>query len=228
MKSNFVTAGLGLAAGAAMAFSAAPAHALTFGNTGTFSFESNTTVDFNFVLSKGMWSSSFGIYDVAANSLTTLFKELKPGYDPGSGDSKTNATDWLGTCGKTVKNCSNSFTFLAGKAYQFFLTGPTNQFSNTSNTAITYNGAATTFKSSGPTYNKSNTPILMTLNAPTSGALIRMNDAHGIDVDTNDFIVTAVARNQPVPEPATLMGLGAIAGSFLLARRRKVAESNEA
>ncbi|MBW4522762.1 MAG: PEP-CTERM sorting domain-containing protein [Scytolyngbya sp. HA4215-MV1] len=228
MKSNFVTAGLGLAAGAAMAFSAAPAHALTFGNTGTFSFESNTTVDFTFVLSKGMWQSSFGVYDVAANTLTKLLNELKPGYDPGSGDSKTNPSDWLGTCGKTVTTCSNSFTFLAGKAYQFFLTGSPTQYSSSSNTVFTYNGASTTFKSSGPTYNKSNTPILMTLTAPSNGALIRMNDAHSIDVDTNDFIVTAVAHNQPVPEPTTLMGLGAVAGSFLMSRRRKVSESTEA
>lgn len=214
---------LGLVAGAAMI--ADPAQAFSFGN-GTFSFESNTTLDFNFVLSKGMWRSNFGVYNTKTGAKTVLFNEKNPGYDPGSGDSTTNATDWLGTCGVTVQNCTNSFTFLAGQVYQFFLTGSPTQYSSTSNTSFTYNGASTIFNSSGPTYNKTNTPVLMTLTAPAQGALIRMNDTHAIDGDTNDFIVTATAASQSVPEPATVLGLGAVAGGLALSRRRKTAEAN--
>jgi hypothetical protein len=227
MKFQQFSVCLGLMAGAAVTLSI-PAQASNFFGNGTFSFASNQTYNFQFLMSKGMWQSNFGVYNVTTKQFTTLFSEEAPGYDPyvgnkKNGDDASRPFDWLGTCGVTVLNCTNNFTFMAGNVYQFFLTGKTTQFSSApGNTAFAYNGGAYIFNSSGPTYNKTKTPIKATLNAPIGkgAALIAMNDTHAIDVDKNDFIVSAKPVSTSVPEPATLMGLGVVASGFLASRRR--------
>jgi hypothetical protein len=236
MKFQQFSVCLALMVGAVSTLSTAPAQASNFFGNGTFSFASNQTYDFQFLLSKGMWQSDFGVYNVTTKQFTKLFSEQSPGYDPyvgtkRNGDDSSRPFDWLGTCGTTVLSCTNSFTFLANNTYQFFLTGKTTQFSSTpGNTAFTYNGGAYTFNSSGPTYNATKTPILATVNAPAGegAALIAMNDTHAIDVDKNDFIVSAKPASTSVPEPATLMGLGVVTSGFLSLRRRKAAQAVKA
>jgi glutathione synthase/RimK-type ligase-like ATP-grasp enzyme len=68
------------------------------------------------------------------------------------------------------------------------------------------------------------------VNAPAGegAALIAMNDTHAIDVDKNDFIVSAKPASTSVPEPATLMGLGVVTSGFLSLRRRKAAQAVKA
>ncbi len=201
-----------------------------FGSTALngFSFAKNTTVDFEFIASHGGYQSKFGVFETTnqTNATEWLFTEVLAS-DPGG----NNANDNRGTCGDgkaVLKPCTKQFTFLAGVNY---LLGLTNIVPNDGKFVFSNNpiGGAdpqgmkfvegpgsplypTTFK---PPLGKNFVPL--NLNKNQIGIFV--NDVWGGDQDGNDFVLRATA----VPEPATLAGLGLVAGGMLLSRRRKLA-----
>lgn len=223
--------------------SAAPAEAFTFGNSG-IQFDTDTTVDFEFLQSHGWWKGQFGVVDTSSLNETFLISETRH-VNPGSGwqdDSKGTAG-----IGLAVENPFSSFTFKAGTEYSFFLRShdvndPSRTYTQYSNTLLNpqwyRNGTGAgaigdgTFKISGNNYDSSlNNQIvdgrqraLFQGDVFSSGGttiFFEDNTTWGNN-DFDDFIVSArVVQAEAVPEPATLMGLAVVAGSATLFRRRK-------
>jgi hypothetical protein len=211
--------------------SAAPAQAFTFNNSG-ISFNEDTTVNFDFVESHGWFQSNFGVID-STGKQTVLFSETK--RSDGSGP------DNQGTCGNTVLICSTAFKFEAGKQYAFFLDSGkdvwTNLYSTTSKNptpwfADQFKFLQGTSVLSDLNYKNYNTSVGSQLgqavgiqNAnPFAGPVLIAIEDSGVNGhrDFNDFMVTAQVA---VPEPATLAGLGMIAGAMAMSRRRKTNHS---
>jgi hypothetical protein len=224
----FTTAAATAIAGLA---SAAPAQALSFNNSG-ISFNEDTTVNFEFLESHGWFQSNFGVVD-STGKQTVLFSETK--RSDGSGP------DNQGTCGNTVLICSTAFKFEAGKQYAFFLDSGkdvwTDLYSTTSKNPTPW--FANQFKFlqgtsvlSDLNYKNYNTSVGSQLgqtagiqNAnPFAGPVLIAVEDSGVNGhrDFNDFLVTAQVA---VPEPATLAGLGLVAGAMAMSRRRKTNHS---
>lgn len=189
---------LGLVASSTLAFSApAEAAVISFG-TGGIEFDTDTVVDFEFILSNGSFQSGFGIADAEGNILTTLFSENAPGFDDPAHD------DFVGTPGITVTDPTASFTFLAGQEYSFFLT-----------TEIAPGVVFSTTELNAPT-----TVQAQFTGDVATGAEVAFDDrGAGDDKDFNDFRVRAQVAD--VPEPTTLAGLGLAAASLAFLRRRQ-------
>ena len=236
---SFVTTGVAASATVAALAVAPAAHAGSFsfgGGLGTsmdgfVTFTQKTLVEFSFIESRGMFASDFGVYDESGTLLTTLFSENAPGYDAGSSDLNG---DWLGTCPETVPNCTASFVFKSGVKYQFglsplpILTGVDGD-SGTVSDAAAVSGAA--IISDADSYDRSTIgPTnggggVMTLDTSGYDFFVAINDAHPVDADVQDFTVGANVV-KAVPEPGTLVGIGAVAGlGFLGSRRKQKAEA---
>jgi hypothetical protein len=221
--------------------SAAPAQAITFGSGLIQGDGSN--VHFSFQESHGAFQSQWGVYNKTTDTFFSLLEEVQghDGINPWS-------TDNMGTCGLTVLDCNASFTFEEGNEYSFFLKntyqgneGKTIFSANELNPIqpwTTFEGQTKFFSDlsvlDDASYgtNNSLTSDLATAASESvtlkagMNALIAFED-QGIDTrqdgsgdyfhgDWNDFIVTA-----SVPEPATMLGLGVVAGAMTLSRRRK-------
>ena len=182
-----------------------PAKALTFGNSGIL-FGQDTQVKFEFLQSQGKYQSKIGIYEVVGgvtNFVQWLFQEDLRAFD-------TTSNDFLGTCGVSVSVCKTAFTFQSGVEYALGIT---------------------------PTQSPQSSGVLFSTNAlnpvdPITGQVqalftsigsgkfqINFEDNGWIENGTrdyNDFVITAA-----VPEPATLLGLGLVAGAIATTRRRK-------
>lgn len=207
----------------------------SFSSSSGFSFAKDTTVKFTFLESRGAYQSQFGIYTSKTNGAPNflLFRESQ-NSNPGS----SNSNDNMGACGVTVvpSPCEKSFTFAAGTSYFLGL----NDFKNSNGGTINRttfsddpigpskgNGARGMLFVEGPgshTYSTSfpvNPAKTNTLTFAPGTLGIFVNDSYEQDLDGNDFIVKAEA----VPEPATLAGLGLVAGSLVMSRRRKSAET---
>jgi hypothetical protein len=250
MKLKQFIASVGIAAATLTA--SAPAFAASFSaatlkSDDGFSFDKKTTVNFDFISSRGGNRSRFGIFAKNGNTLTAvdwLFTESKR-RDSGNNtpNNIANQDDSLGTCSETAPNlavpapCSKKFTFQAGVTYLLgledlgILTGTpingTRVYSNDPVGPIGNNARGMAFVQ-GP-----GNPIIYTNFVPNGQDLslrttttlpltarqvgIFVNDSWNGDLDQNDFVLRAEA----VPEPATLLGLGAVAGGMVLARRRK-------
>ncbi len=238
---QFITS-VGIAA-ATLAISA-PAFAASFsaatlaGSNG-FSFDKDTKVNFDFISSRGGNRSQFGIFTKDGTTLSLVNWLFTESQRSNSGNI-TNSNDSLGTCPTTVPApCSKQFTFKAGVTYLLGLedlditTGTsiagTQVFSNDP-VGPTLGAAArgmafaqgpgnpivyTNFVKNGQDLSLRSTTTLP-LAAGQVGIFV--NDSWNGDLDQNDFVLKAEA----VPEPATLLGLGAVAGGMVLARRRKV------
>ncbi|MCP2731480.1 PEP-CTERM sorting domain-containing protein [Limnofasciculus baicalensis] len=200
---------LGLIAGSAMALGAMPAQALEglFGNDGIF-FEEDTLVDFWFLESNGKFKSTLSVYNADTNTTVNpfLFQEAAPGYDvPKTGD-------FHGTCPQTVTSpageCHTWFTFKGGVNYSLLLnSGGNNQVYSTN--ALNLN---------------SQNPLMQQAEFTAMGNHIYQiawdDTGNNNDGDMNDFFVKAEIK-KAVPEPAALAGLGLVAGTMTLVRRRK-------
>ncbi len=212
--------------------STAPAQAFSFNNSG-ISFNKNTTVNFDFVGSHGWFKSNFGVLDLTTGNKTVLLSEVKRNDNGSQFDHK-------GTCGNTVLICSTAFKFKAGKQYAFFLDSGTdvwrdydiystdsmnasglgfaNQFKFLQGTSVLSDLSYQQYATS-PTSLLAKTPGIQNANPFAGPVLIAIEDS-GLNGhrDFNDFLVTAQVA---VPEPATLAGLGLIAGAMAMSRRRK-------
>jgi len=248
LKSTSVFAGL--IAGSALALSTLPAQAFTLNPNGSITFAAPETLEFTFLESRGFFRSSFGVYSApnADARVTTLFTENAPGFDLGS--SAANG-DFLGTPGQTVNPFITSFTFAPGTyffgldsrpqggttfttASGSFETGvplsiPADK-QGTPFTPPTTTGAPNqAFNSTADFYTRSTIgpgaggPAgFTTINTSSFDFFTAINDTFTGDADVNDFIV-GVRSTPPetVPEPATLAGLGLVAGAMTMLRRRK-------
>lgn len=206
IKNNLIW--LGLVTGSILTLGVQPAKAavLNFSTEG-IQFDSDTVADFFFEKSQGAFLSTFGVYDLAADTFTPLFQETIP-YD-------TRRNDFLGTCGNSdsaVPNCNATFTFAKDVKYSFALQSQ-NQPTVYSTTSLndTPNGFTTqaTFSSNNPF---------------TELVLISFEDQFRNQnlIDFNDFKVSAKTRDNPasIPEPTALAGI-ALVGSWMWATRRK-------
>lgn len=222
--------------------SAAPANAFTFGNSG-IQFDTDTTVNFEFLQSHGWWYGDFGVVETLSLNETFLISETRH-VNPGSGwEDDNKGTAGLGLA---VENPFSSFTFKSGIEYSFFLRSydvrdPSQTYTQYSNTLMnpqwyqngTGGGAMGdgTFMISGNSYDSSldgqildgRQRALFQGDVFGSGTTIFFEDNTSWgNNDFDDFIVSArVVESESVPEPATLMGLVVIVGSATLLRRRK-------
>lgn len=218
------------------------AEAFSFGNS-SIVFDKDTTVDFGFVVSHGKFMSQFGVAEINNGKIGqryTIFGENSPGYD-------TPATnDYKGTAGTTVAQPKGKFTFAAGVEYSLYLDSillkpdgtpwnpkPATVLSNSSLNRTLGLRDANPIRYSvdnqmGRPYGYNTTggqvdQVLFSGDLFNSGVLMRWEDnGAGGHIDYNDFSVTAKAR--PIPEPATLVGLGLVGGAMAVTRRRKRSE----
>lgn len=214
-------------AGTAMLSLTAPANAATlkFGTDG-LSFNTNTTVNFTFLKSKGAAISSLGIYDSNKNLVQTLFQEKNAadaaGYNAGL------ASQWLGTAKNLVGSATASFTFLANQVYSLGLAGTLFGNSMTtvySSSSLNGGGQQAVFDSVGGyefspyafAGSKKNVG-LSSADPALAPVAISFEDIYGGgDKDFNDFTVEA----ETVPEPITMAGMALGAGGMAIARRRR-------
>lgn len=247
LKSTSVFAGL--IAGSALALSTLPAQAFTLNSNGSFTVDDQETLEFTFLESRGFYQSSFGIYSAPnADALVkTLFTENAPGYNPGSSDLNG---DWLGTPGQTVNPFTTSYTFASGTYFFGLDSRPQGgtTFTQTSgpfdagvaglgNPFVPSGGSSpanppfSAFNSTSPIYYRSTVgpgaiangvnPNFQPLDTSSFNFFTAINDTDQIDGDVQDFIVGVRSTNRTVPEPATLAGLGLVAGAMTMLRRRK-------
>jgi hypothetical protein len=180
--------------------------------------------------------------------VTTLFTENAPGYDPGRSDANG---DWLGTPGVTVAPFIANYTFAPGTYFFGLDSRPQGGTTFTQATGNFNVGVALpnpslpapppggyvsaapnqAFISTADTYTRSTIgpgsggPAgFTTINTSPYDFFTAVNDTFAGDSDVNDFIVGARIVTRPpttVPEPATLAGLGLVAGAMTMLRRRK-------
>ncbi|MEQ9237814.1 PEP-CTERM sorting domain-containing protein [Coleofasciculus sp. E2-BRE-01] len=217
---------LGLAVGSALALSAMPAEAATveFGNNGIL-FDEDTTIDFEFLQSQGKFQSELFIVEAAnpTDPVFTLFTENEPFDD--------TSPDFIGTCPTSVtvpgsSSCTNWFTFEANVEYSLALFSGENTPAGTngyvySTDALNNPAGQQAFVFDGVVLPPYTGPGDISADPALGKVTIGFDDkGNANDADYQDFIVTAMVT-ESVPEPATLAGLGLVAGSLTLIRRRQ-------
>lgn len=107
---------------------AARAVELTLGDE--IEFQQDTTLEFEFEESHGVYRSTFGVINVNTQEKTPLLQEVKPADNVDSGtvftrsrytDDTGNPSDFLGTPGNTVPEPRARFLFKANEKYNFYL-----------------------------------------------------------------------------------------------------------
>jgi hypothetical protein len=186
-----------------------------------FSFAKDTRVRFSVLNPTGLGSrgkelSSFGFLTAPVNGLgtfSTIFGEQQA-YDNGSTDRKN---DWLGTCGKAIEGiCEVTVTFKAGINYLLALnTDGATHFGVGALNTFTFNRVSDQFYPKAGTFDT--VSEVGALFIGMEDGMYRRGNSQNYYYDYQDWVVKAEA----VPEPATLAGMGVVAGGMLLARRRK-------
>ncbi|MEQ9482996.1 PEP-CTERM sorting domain-containing protein [Coleofasciculus sp. F4-SAH-05] len=195
---------LGLVAGSALALSAMPAEAASFGNGGIL-FDTDTKVDFEFLESHGKFQSTLFIVEATDKDtpVYTLFTENEAFI--------SGAEDFKGLCPETVTapgtdSCTNWFIFEKDVEYSLLL--------DSGNSGKVWS----TNKLNNPSNPNEGEQAKFIFGQTDAGKYTILFDdrGNGDDKDFNDFTITA-----DIPEPATLAGLGLIGGALALTRRRK-------
>lgn len=194
-------------------------------HTSTFTPSQDLRVKFSILTpadlgSRGMGMSNFGYSTISGgkSSFTSIFSETSA-YDKNS-SAKTN--DWLGTCGKAITGvCEVTVTFAAGTSYQLgLLSKGISAYGVASLDQFTFDTSSDQYYSNGTV--AGHKQPFTTVSDPGT-MFIGMEDGeykksgNNYYYDYQDWVVKAEA----VPEPATLAGLGIVAGGLLAARRRK-------
>lgn len=208
--------------------SAIPAQAFTFG-TGGISFNRDTTVEFNFNQSDGLYRSELKILEVLDGGdlfvVKDLFKEVQA-HDEGNENTGNN----IGTCGITVLVCEGTFTFEANRQYTLGLfsyhrTSNSSQSTVYSTSFLNEGQAQQALFGSWGSIGSDTTLFDDAANYQASNPFgdwvkIGFDDTgNNQDRDFQDFTISA--RAVSVPEPTALFGLGIMAGAMAISRRRK-------
>jgi len=230
------------AAAATALFGMASAPAQAFNLNKSFTLDAETVFDFDFVESHGYFQSIVGLTGPGGNKLDLLAEVSKS-------DKNSSANDWQGTPGVAVTTTKKTVTLAAG-TYSFFLDRVSDTGKRTTiggYDAHFYNEADGNFvlddrknplnltseqKWRLPQYSPSSklalTPSSANSDPFASSILIGFEDfglpGDAPHIDYNDMIIKAKAtRVAAVPEPATLAGLGLVAGAaaFSGIRRRR-------
>ena len=233
MNTKLLSALTATTAAAALFGASAPAQAFSFGTSG-ITFKEDTSVNFKFKESHGMYTSSLGIYNVngfALSKVASLFSETKSSDNGG-------ANEWKGTLGDTVKGSGSAvFTFLANQVYTLGLSSGDNGMVY-STSGLNLNVASTgsqqaVFGGAAPLWNALGKETTNSFQAAgnftdgfgslsSGGTLISFDDrGNGNDADFQDFTVSAEA----VPEPITMTGLALGLGGLISARRRRASKT---
>jgi hypothetical protein len=247
LKSTSVFAGL--IAGSALALSTLPAQAFTLNPNGSITFAAPETLEFTFLESHGFYRSSYGVYDSGKNLVKTLFTENAPGYDPGKNDANGDWKGTCGIT-VTPAPCKINYTFASGTYFFGLDSAPQGGKTFTQATGNFNVGVPLStpslpapppggYVSAAPNQAFISTADTYTLSTigPGSGGpagfttidtspydfFTAVNDTFtGENIaDINDFVVGVRSTTTTVPEPATLAGLGLVAGAMTMLRRRK-------
>lgn len=254
MNLKQVFASISLVAGTAIVFATAPAQAAKLtasdlglptlsanapigsganSTTSAFPYRANTftpakelRVKFSLNLtglgSRGMGLSSFGYTTTGQPGFSSIFSETTA-YDKGS---SAKGNDWLGTCNKAITGvCEVTVDFKAGKTYQLgLLSKGISHYAVAALDKFTFDTSSDQYYQNGTVPGMKNP--FTTVSAPGQ-MFIGLEDGeyrksgNNYYYDYQDWVVKAEA----VPEPATLAGLGLVAGGLLTARRRKANQS---
>jgi len=242
------------AATALFGMASAPAQAFSFGNGG-MTFGADTTVDFSFMESHGYFKGKLGVLGPAGTKTYLGINENKfSDTDTSAGEWKgtcgiavTTCTDsftfkagqtysmFLDSWGATRLNTTVYSTtakntgsqVVKGVSYNF---GQQVKFFDD---LTVLNDPKISSGSTKPGQGSLNSKLVTTAglaNADPFAKTILMafeDQGQGVHTDYNDFLVTAKARTPvaSVPEPATLAGLGLVAGALAFSRRRRMSAS---
>ncbi len=222
--------------------SAMPAQAFSFG-TGGISFDEDTTLEFEVLQTYGRYRTDLRLYEVVDGEifadLGILFGEVQAAdnmvWDPV--DQRYEPTnDPLGTAGNAVVGSPTTFTFEAGKEYSLGIVnyhfsqpnGLDPQYARStfySTTALNEDGMQrAVFGSTGGIETGGFNAFMYADGNPFGSYLnISFDDGgNNDDKDYQDFTFRAkVLEMESTPEPATLAGLGIVAGGMFLSRSRK-------
>lgn len=190
-----------------------------------FSFTKDTKVKFSVLEPTGLGSrgkamSSFGFLTAPVSGVgafSTIFAEQQA-YDDGSND-KNN--DWLGTCSKAIQGiCEATVTFKAGINYLLALnTDSAMHFGVGALDSLRFNRVSDQYYPKAGTFDTVSEQGALFIGM--EDGMYRRGNSQNFYYDYQDWVVKAEA----VPEPATLAGMGMVAGGMLLARRRKASAS---
>ncbi len=224
--------------------SAMPAQAASmFGTEGIIFFEEDTEVEFEFKQSNGWWRADFGVMKLDTGEKTILLQEYL-NADPGSGEANDN----LGTPGSAVVEPLASFMFEEDTEYTLFVSSYNKdggvdtpfytQYSTTKLNPSFYNNGTGggvlgggNFEVGGNDFDSSidGTIVIGQQRTIFSGDLFNGDSVRIVfednttwgDNDFDDFVVEAQLMSVSTPEPATLAGLGIVAGGMFLSRCKK-------
>jgi hypothetical protein len=117
-KSKNIFSPLGWGLGLALAC-VSPAFASESFDNQAIQFDKDTSVEFEFVESRGAYQSTFGVVNLSTGEKTPLFREVKPSDE--NQETSSRQKDFLGTPGNTVPNPFAEFSFKANTPYSIYL-----------------------------------------------------------------------------------------------------------
>lgn len=182
-------------------------------------FDTTTTVDFTLIETHNKNQSNFGVLNVAKNAFTSLFAEIKA-WDTSPSASGQKETDWLGTCGNTILNCSTTFTFEATKQYKLGFWDGTSLYSLFKAVEDSYTYTTTSEDYVGQPAYKTVSGFQVVYVGAEDGSYKQNRQSV---YDYQDFVISASQQRRTIPEPASLAGLGLVVGAIAFSRRRKSA-----